>query len=395
LLFSFSFWLFLSDAKITPKIRRDFTHYKKVAVLANIYKTPENSSIIMLTEKQYSQIKEELDGCTNPLYFFHDDPDGLCSFLLLYRQIGEGHGIVVKTHPNIDSKFLKKLEEYGPDKIFVVDIAMIEQDFIDAANKANAPIVWIDHHGPYSRENVKYFNPRANEQGSAPPASYLCYKAVLEEKDLWIAMAGCIGDMYMPEFADEFRKQYPGLLPEGMADARQAQFNSELGKLSKILSFVLKGNSKDAMTYVKTLTRVKSPLEILYQETAQGKFIYKRYEEVNKEYEQLLQEALSKAGDENVLLFLYPPSSMSFTGDLANELVYRFPDKVIIIGREKSGDVKLSLRSDKYHLPELIEKSLIGLQGTGGGHEHAAGAVVKAEDFPKFMENLKNWLVQG
>jgi single-stranded DNA-specific DHH superfamily exonuclease len=345
----------------------------------------------MLTDKQYAQIKEELETCTNPLYFFHDDPDGLCSFLLMYRQIHEGHGIIVKTHPNINEKFLKKVEEYGPDKIFVLDIAMIEQDFIDTVK---TPIVWIDHHGPYKRENVKYFNPRVNEQTSSPPASYLCYKATMEEKDLWIAMVGCIGDMYMPEFADEFRKQYPGLLPEGMTDARHAQFNSELGKLAKILSFVLKGNSKDAMTYVKTLTRVKSPLEILNQETAQGKFIYKRYEEVNKEYEQLLQEALSKAGDENVLLFLYPPSRMSFTGDLANELVYRFPDKVIIIGREKSGDVKLSLRSDKYHLPELIEKSLIGLQGTGGGHEHAAGAVVKAEYFEKFMENLRDGLKQ-
>ena len=75
----------------------------------------------MLTKKQYLQIKEELDNCKNPLFFFDDDPDGLASFLLLYRYLREGHGIIVKTHPKLTDKFVPKIEEYSADKVFVLD----------------------------------------------------------------------------------------------------------------------------------------------------------------------------------------------------------------------------------------------------------------------------------
>ena len=84
-----------------------------------------------LTEKQYEEIKNELDNCKNPLFFFDDDPDGLCAFLLLYRYKREGHGIVVKTHPKLDNRSVPKVQEYNPDKIFVLDVATLEQEFID------------------------------------------------------------------------------------------------------------------------------------------------------------------------------------------------------------------------------------------------------------------------
>ena len=109
----------------------------------------------MLTNDQIKEIRKELDECKNPLFFFHDDPDGLCSFLLLYKYKKEGNGVIVKSVPKLDEKFLKKVQEYSPDKIFVADIALLDQEFID---KANAQVVWIDHHEPLKRNNVKYFN---------------------------------------------------------------------------------------------------------------------------------------------------------------------------------------------------------------------------------------------
>ena len=49
-----------------------------------------------LSKNQIHQIRESLDSCKNPLFFFDDDQDGLCSFLQLYRCKGEGKGIIVK-----------------------------------------------------------------------------------------------------------------------------------------------------------------------------------------------------------------------------------------------------------------------------------------------------------
>ena len=65
----------------------------------------------MLDKKQVEEIRDELDNCKNPLFFFHDDPDGLSSFLLLYRHIKEGHGIAFKSKPGLDARFIKKVRE--------------------------------------------------------------------------------------------------------------------------------------------------------------------------------------------------------------------------------------------------------------------------------------------
>ena len=95
-----------------------------------------------LTQKQYDHIKSELDNCQNPLYFFDDDPDGLSSFLLLYRYKREGHGIVVKTHPTLDARLAPSLDDYKPDKVFILDVALLEQSFVDICP---VPIICINH----------------------------------------------------------------------------------------------------------------------------------------------------------------------------------------------------------------------------------------------------------
>ena len=225
----------------------------------------------MLTQKQLQQIKDELDNCQNPLFFFDDDPDGLCAFLLLYRYKKEGHGFIVKTHPKLDAQYVPKIESYDADKVFVLDVANLEQDFIDASR---APVIWIDHHGPYERNNVRYFNPRLNKKDANIPTTYLCYKAV--DQNMWIAMTGCIADYYMPDFLNEFEEKYPDLL-NNKKTIGDLYFKSKIGTLIKIFSFCLKGKTSEVMKCMKVLTRIQSPYEILNQETAQGKFIYKRY----------------------------------------------------------------------------------------------------------------------
>ena len=97
----------------------------------------------MLIKKEIDKIKDHLDNCKRPIYFFHDDPDGLCSFLLFYRYVKEGKGIAIKSSIGVDEKYLKKVEEYGADKVFVLDLANIEQDFLD---KVKVPVIWVDHH---------------------------------------------------------------------------------------------------------------------------------------------------------------------------------------------------------------------------------------------------------
>src|SRR3989344_3558509 len=89
------------------------------------------------------QIKEFLNKSENPLIFFDDDPDGLCSYLLLSRYFKKGYGVIIKASPKLDISYLRKVEEYCPDLVLILDQPSIEQEFVD---KINVPIIWIDHH---------------------------------------------------------------------------------------------------------------------------------------------------------------------------------------------------------------------------------------------------------
>lgn len=338
----------------------------------------------MIPEKQIMQIREEILNCKRPLFFFDDDADGLSSFLLMYRFQREGKGIVVKATPNIDKKFIAKAKEYEPDKIFVLDIAQIEQQFVDTVK---VPIIWIDHHGPYEiKGNVKYFNPRLIEKSKFMPVTRICYEAV--KQDMWIAMVGCTGDYYMPDFFNEFKEKYPDLVGENKT-AEDLYFNSKIGVLIDIFSFIMKGSTTETMNYIKVLTRIKEPYEILNQQNSQGRFIYKKYLKIKEGYNELLGTALKEKPDNGFVVFIYPDNKMSFTSELSNELLYRYPDKVIIAGREKNGEIKLSIRTKNRNIPEALESALFGLQGYGGGHENACGVNIKKEDFTEFVKRLR------
>jgi len=345
-----------------------------------------------LSKEQIIQLKEHLDDCKNPLFFFDDDQDGLCSFLQLYRYKKEGRGIIVKTHPKLGMAFAKKAEEYKPDKIFILDVAVVEQDFLDRMNELKISVVWIDHHGPFERYGVKYFNPRISKREDNYPTSFMCHQVV--EKEMWIGAIGCVADWFLPPFINEFKEEFPELIENPYKSVGDIIYNTKLGRLTQIFSFALKGRTDDVMKCIKVLARIESPYEILNQESAQGNFIYKKYIQIKKLYEPLIKDVLETAEKtkDRLVLFTYKDDKSSFTSELSNEAIYRHPDKIILIGREKNGEMKCSMRSTKIILPPLIEKCLVGLDGYGGGHEHACGLNIKSHHFEEFVKRLREMI---
>ena len=345
----------------------------------------------MLQPNEVAAIKEELQNCQKPLFFFHDDPDGLASFLLCYRFLKEGKGLPVKAYPRITVEpYARKVEEYGADKVFVLDVAMVDQEFIDAVK---VPVIWVDHHTVLERDRVRYFNPQ--KRGVNIPTPALIWQITGEERpqDLWIAVTGSIGDWYFPPFATAFQQAYSQLLPQTCATVEDALFNTRIGILVKVFSFNLKGPMEEVLKAVKILTRIENPYEILEQQTPAGKLLWKQYLSVNKDYERLKKEALKNETKDKLFVWTYSEDKLSLTKDLANELLYLFKDKVIVLGREKSGEYRCSLRAPaKINLLKALERALVGIQGYGGGHEQACGAAIKKDDFKQFLENLRREL---
>ncbi len=342
----------------------------------------------MISEKQIEEIRKELKESENPLFFFDDDPDGLCSYLLLRKYIEKGKGVVAKGSATLDVNYIRKVEENSPDKIFVLDKPIISQEFID---KANRRIIWIDHHPVVHREGVKYYNPRTSNNENIC-ASYLCYKIIedneeLREEDLWIAAVGIIADWGIPVFFDELSKRYPDLIGNARTE-KELLYECEFGKLAKIFSYLLKGKTSDVNKHINILLKMKSPYEILKQESTKGKYVFKTAEKIGKSYNELLEKALKIKADK-LFVFTYPSGKISFTGELSNELLYKFPGKIILVGREKDGDIRFSLRSDDLIISDVLEKAMVGVEGYSGGHEFACGGNIAKKDWKKFIENLK------
>ncbi len=336
-----------------------------------------------LTDKQIKQVREELDNCTNPLFFFHDDADGLASFLQLFHLKKEGKGVIVK-RSNLQKGMMRKISEYGPDKVFVLDIAALDEDFVE---ECKVPIIWIDHHEPQHFDKVKIFNSRMNGVENNRPVAYLAYQ--IAQKDLWIAMVGCIGDWVLPEFAEEFSEKYPDLLPKDVKTPEDALFATKLGRLVKIMSFVLKGRQSDIMRAIEIMKKIDDPYDILEGKTEHGKKLHKFFNRINDQYESLRKMLKQSKQEGNFIVFNYPNSETSFTKDLSNEVLFENPDKIVVIGRDDREEVKMSIRASNYILPPLLEEALSGFQGLGGGHEHACGARVRSDQFDDFMEKFK------
>ncbi len=354
----------------------------------------------MLTEKQIKEIREHLARAQNPLFFFDNDDDGLCSFLILQRFIGRGKGVAIKSFPDLNESYYRKVNELKPDYIFILDKPVVSEAFLKKAEEENIPVVWIDHHEveePCMKTRVSltspislfsYYNPYNNDK-SHEPVSYLCYKIVNEKKDIWLSIIGCISDCYLPNFYSEFEKKYPDLAKKNPKSAFELLYDSEIGRIARILDFSLKDTTTNVVKMMKFMMKVKGALDIL-EENSKTKQILKRYEEVNSKYQELVKKAREQAG--NKMVYFQYGGSLSLSSNLANQISYEFPDKVVVMVYLKGDVANISVRG-KGDILKLTLKAIEGIEGaTGGGHKHATGAKMNVSDLPVFRKRVEEFV---
>ncbi len=347
----------------------------------------------MLTEKQISEIREHLDKAQNPLFFFDNDADGLCSFLLLARYAGKGKGVAIKSFPDLNQSYVRKLYELKPDYIFVLDKPLISKDFLEEARKLGLPLVWIDHHDVEIEnfEDISYYNPIKQEKKSSEPVTYLAYRVSKRKEDIWLAICGCIGDNFLPDFIDEFAKKYRELWKQDIKTAFQALYETDIGKITRVLSFALKDRTSNVVRMLKFLLKVKSPREILIDEPKNH--ILFRFNQVNKKYQKLIEKARNFVSGKKLIYFQHG-GDLSLSADIANELSYRFPGKIIVVAYMKGTKANLSLRGKG--VKRITLEAIKGLKdATGGGHEDATGAKINIGDLSKFKERIEELIEQG
>jgi single-stranded DNA-specific DHH superfamily exonuclease len=345
----------------------------------------------MLTKQQIEEIREHLEKAQNPVFFFDNDPDGLCSFLLLQRYIQRGRGIAIRSFPEMKEEYFKKVEELNADYIFILDKPVVSKEFFDEAKKFNLPIVWIDHHkidDLYVPEFVNYYNPVKNKTKESEPVTYLCQKIANRKDDLWIAVIGCISDRYIPDFYEEFEERYPDLAIKSK-EAFELFYKSQIGRIARMFCFALKDKTSNVTKMLKFLSLVKTPYEVL-EENSKNKEMHIRFKQISKKSEKFIEKAKNLNTSEKILFFQYS-GELSISADLANELSYIFPDKIIVVIYTTGIKANISIRGEK--IKDISLKTIQEIDGaTGGGHENAIGAQVKIGDLEKFKKTFKEFI---
>lgn len=340
----------------------------------------------MLTKKQNEEILSHLEKAQNPIFYYDNDCDGLCAFLLFRRYLGRGYGVAVRSYPELDASYLKKTEQLKADYIFIVDKPVVAEDFLEGADKMQIPVVWIDHHDMNAKslsdfdkfKNLYIYNGALGKGKSNEPTSYLAYKATGRKEDIWIALMGCIADHYMPDFTAEFAKRYPEFWNKEMEKPFDVYYKTEIGRIAVALNFGLKDSVSNVVKLQSFLLSCKSPNEV-FLEIEMNKPFRTKYADIKKKYDVLLKEAK----ESGKIIYLIYGGELSISADLANELCYLYPEKYIVVAYKKGTITNLSMRGN--NVKGILEKVLKKLENaTGGGHRDAVGARIRTEDLEKF-----------
>jgi single-stranded DNA-specific DHH superfamily exonuclease len=346
----------------------------------------------MLTKKQVNEIRDKLNSSTNPLFLFDNDPDGLCSFLLLQKYVKRGKGFPIKSFPELNETYFRKISELNPDCIVILDKPLISKDFFKRVEEVNLPVIWIDHHEIDKSEIpdfVNYYNPLFNRKKSEEPVTALCYQINGDENLMWLGIAGSISDKFLPDFYEKFRKKYPDLSIDSK-EAFDVFYNSQIGKIARIFSFALKDRTTNVINMMKFLMKANTPYEVL-EDSSLNHTMHYRFEQIDKKYQKLLKKATTIGKKSNRALFFQYGGELSISSDLSNQLIYKFPNKVVIVIYVTGIKANISVRGK--NIREKVLNALNGLNGaTGGGHEDAVGGQMSVDDIDSFKVKLEKLL---
>jgi single-stranded DNA-specific DHH superfamily exonuclease len=340
----------------------------------------------MINRNEIKEIRNFLEASQNPLFFFDNDADGLCSFLIFKRAINRGYGIPIKSYPELSLQYVRRINEFNPDYVFILDKAEVSKDFINEITQRNIPIVWIDHHPTKTKEEfvrkTNYYNSGKNQE----PVTYIAQKIFNRKEDLILAMIGCVSDVYMPDFSEKFSEEYPELFNSSLP-VFDALHTTEIGKFSKMFNFGLMNTTTNVIKMIRYLEKIKGPYDII-EENNYTKEFHKRYQELNTELNKLVKKANKSLNEKSKILFFSYEGLTSMSAILSNQLYFENKDKIIIVAYKKPDKINLSIRGKSaLKITELITEKIEG--STGGGHEEATGAMIPTIEYDNFKKILK------
>jgi len=324
---------------------------------------------------------------------FHGDADGMCSGLIASRAVqllrGKKPELIFSqgnSEVELTEKSIKRLRKRKINKVILVDLAVDQNSKTIKKTEKFAQLLIIDHHKIYKNLNSKkitfiksqYVSSREPSRYPAAKLTFDLFSSCLDLEDLeWVAAVGIIGDFGLKHWrkfiVSAGRKKKLSL-------KKMTELKELIGAVEAVEDRKLSGLLKEFEKNIETPKKLSRSKFVKYK---------KKY---NSELKRLLKGIKgAEKYPEKQLIYYLMKSKFYIKSALINRISQKYPKKTIILVQDR-GNTKLHIsarRQDfKVKVNELLEKSLRGLNGSGGGHIPAAGGKVARKDLAKFKENL-------
>lgn len=384
----------------------------------------------MTLEKSVENARKLIENSKNPIMFFDTDTDGSCSFIQLkstFPELKEGYPI--SKDDESQNLAMEKIYD-NHDLVIFFDTPYIIDEFFETIK--NKKVLWCDHHIITNKEileknkNIFFLNPMEFDKNDDRCASYWAYKISKNPDNLKWAVIASVADFYLLDIIIE--------LYETDKKTFKTLFKISEEKREELFEFIKTHKFNDEkvrdkksywiqyLTYDCGLIEYKTFFDILFKferfdktqkilkniaktdllefksELLNGKIgIYEKYQEIMSEYKSVYKK-ISKVKDDDLIYIEHHDKLVSYNRQLSEELAYRRKNWKAIFSaytKEKLTFYSCSFRGNNYDVNKMLTSCLKGLNGKGGGHKLASGAIVNKSDFDEFKSRIENYIKEN
>lgn len=371
----------------------------------------------MNIEEKILQIRKLIEESKNPVIFFDNDSDGTMSYFQLKNFNSKLKGYPFRKVKDEQIELAQRVGKKN-DLVLFFDTPQIEEEVFELIK--DKTIIWVDHHRGNSQEliekyTITHLNPLNYDEKDTRPSCYWAYKITNMKENLPLVSVGSLADFYLLECIVELNENNTSLfnllfnIPEKqelldflkeLNGAHQQtkpvvkwivylSYNSTAGVLKMFFDFIYKLDSYKIQDVVKSLE--KKPLTEIIAEIHAGKnYPFDEFALFRKQQKELLKKALKQNEGKKVAYFEHTGDT-SFNRQIIEESLYRLNEVEIMFSaymKEDSDIVSCSFRSKNISVETILKEQLKNVEGKGGGHHLACGAIVSKKDFPRFKKNF-------
>jgi single-stranded DNA-specific DHH superfamily exonuclease len=327
------------------------------------------------------------------LIVFNNDGDGICSCSLVMKFLeitGRKKPYIISQPMPMDKNIINKIKSTFPQKIIFLDLVVDQQEDIVKKIRGFADILIIDHHKIQKNLNgrtIVHYNPRFTKKDAYQSTSYCVYKIIsqlVDVKDvLWIAAVGMISDYNLEGSKDletEAKKSY---------DIGTPLYESFLGRLSDMIAATRATKLMSCEEMVHLFLKIKDPKNL--ENTKDTDKLIQSYKEIENEKISIMADANKNTNITKNLVLYEIKSKFNLDALISTMLSENYRNKLVLVYSKSGNRYKVSARNQDKNIDaaRIMKNAVAGLKGSGGGHEAAAGAVVDAKDWDKFLEHVK------